>query len=139
VGYLVGRRFGPVVFSRPDSRLFKQEHAERAQAFFTRHGQVAVIIARFVPVVRTFVPVVAGVGSMPRRRFTTYNLVGALLWAVGIVAAGFWFGGIGFVAAHIELITIAMASVSLVPAAVEIVRRRRSRSPRPADGQVAVR
>jgi membrane-associated protein/undecaprenyl-diphosphatase len=139
VGYLIGRRFGPVVFSRPDSRLFKQEHAERAQAFFTRHGQVAVIIARFVPVVRTFVPVVAGVGSMPRRRFTTYNLVGALLWAVGIVAAGFWFGGIGFVAAHIELITIAMASVSLVPAAVEIVRRRRSRSPRPADGQVAVR
>jgi membrane-associated protein len=139
VAYLVGRRFGPAVFSRPDSWLFKQEHADRAQAFFTRHGQVAVIAARLVPVVRTFVPVVAGVGHMSRRRFTTYNLVGALLWAVGIVAAGFLFGGIGFVAAHIELITIAMASVSLVPAAVEIIRRRRSRHPRPTRDQVAVR
>ncbi|MFC5679121.1 VTT domain-containing protein [Aeromicrobium endophyticum] len=139
VGYLIGRRFGPTVFSRPDSRLFKQEHAERAQAFFTQHGQVAVIAARFVPVVRTFVPVVAGVGSMSRRRFTAYNLVGALLWAVGVVAAGYLFGGIDFVAAHIELITIAMASVSLVPATVEVIRRRRAHHPRPTGDQVAVR
>lgn len=126
VGYLIGRRLGPALFTRPDSRLFKQEHAVRAQAFFTRHGQVAVIVARFMPVVRTFVPVVAGVGTMPRRRFTTYNVVGALIWAVGIVAAGFLFGGIGLVAAHIELITISMAAVSLVPAAVGIVRSRRA-------------
>ncbi len=139
VGYLIGHRFGPTVFSRPSSRLFRREHAERAQAFFTQHGPVAVIAARFVPVVRTFVPVVAGVASMPRRRFSVYNLIGALLWAVGIVAAGFLFGGIGFVSAHVEIITIAMASVSLIPAAVEITRRRHAGHPRPADDQVAVR
>ncbi len=139
VGFLLGRRFGPRVFSRPDSRLFRREHAARAQEFFSRHGQVAVIAARFVPVVRTFVPVVAGVGDMSRRRFTTYNLVGALLWAVGIVTVGFFFGGIPFVAAHIEVITIAMASVSLVPVALEIVRRRRSTRSVPDAIQVTVR
>lgn len=145
VGYLIGRRLGPAVFTRPDSRFFTQEHAARARAFFTRHGQVAVIVARFMPVVRTFVPVVAGVGTMPRRRFTSYNVVGALIWAVGIVAAGFLFGGIGFVAAHIELITISMAGVSLVPAAVGIVRSRRagraagSRPGAPTDSPATIR
>lgn len=135
LGYLLGRRYGPKVFSRPDSRLFRRDHAERAQQFFARHGSLAVILGRFVPVVRTFVPVVAGVGQMPRRQFTLFNLVGALAWAIGIVTVGFLFGGIPFVAAHIELITIAIAGVSVIPAAVEMLRRRRaskSRVPEPA-------
>lgn len=126
LGYLLGRRYGPKVFSRPDSRIFRRDHAERAQQFFARHGSLAVILGRFVPVVRTFVPVVAGVGQMPRRQFTLFNLVGALAWAIGIVTVGFLFGGIPFVAAHIELITIAIAGVSVIPAAVEMLRRRRA-------------
>lgn len=130
VGYLIGRRYGPRVFNRPDSRLFARSHADKAQAFFDRHGPRAVIIARFVPVVRTFVPVVAGIGQMQRRRFTTYNVVGALLWAVGIVTAGLLFGGIGFVAAHVELLTIGLAACSVFPAAVAIRRQRRERSAR---------
>lgn len=128
LGYLIGRRYGPKVFSRPDSRLFRHEHAERAQAFFARRGALAVILGRFVPVVRTFVPVVAGVGKMPHRAFTALNLVGALVWAIGIVTVGFFFGGIAFVAAHIELITIALAGVSIIPAALEVLRRRQGRT-----------
>ncbi len=131
LGYLIGRRYGPRVFSRPDSRFFRHENAERAQAFFARRGALAVILGRFVPVVRTFVPVVAGVGKMPHRTFTALNLIGALTWAVGIVTVGFFFGGIPFVAAHIELITIAVAGGSVIPAALEVVRRRRGRTRSP--------
>jgi membrane-associated protein len=134
LGYLIGRRYGPQVFSRPDSRLFRHEHADRARAFFARRGALAVIVGRFVPVVRTFVPVVAGIGKMPHRAFTALNLVGALIWAVGIVAVGFCFGGITFVAAHIELITMAIAGVSIIPAAIEVLRRRQGRtSPDPTE------
>jgi len=129
MGYLIGRRYGPKVFSRPDSRFFRHENADRAQAFFARRGALAVILGRFVPVVRTFVPVVAGVGKMPHRAFTALNLVGALIWAVGIVSVGFFFGQITFVAAHIELITIAIAGVSIIPAAFEVLRRRQRRTP----------
>jgi membrane-associated protein len=129
LGYLIGRRYGPKVFSRPDSRFFRHENAARAQAFFAKRGALAVVLGRFVPVVRTFVPVVAGVGKMPRRAFTLLNLVGALSWAVGIVTVGFFFGGITFVAAHIELITIVIAGFSIIPATVELLRRRQGRTP----------
>lgn len=128
VGYLIGRSLGPRVFARPDSRLFSQSHADAAQRFFDRHGSKAVILARFVPVVRTFVPVVAGIGRMPRRRFTAYNVIGGITWSAAILAAGYWFGGIAFVAAHIELITIGFAGLSIVPATIAYVRGRRSRS-----------
>ncbi len=124
LGYLIGRRTGPSLLARPNSRFFRREYAERAQEFFDRHGHTAVIGARFIPVVRTFLPVVAGVVDMPRRRFTAYNIVGALLWGVGIVIIGFLFGGIPFVATHIEIITIGLASVSVVPAMLTFGRQR---------------
>ncbi|NRQ51090.1 VTT domain-containing protein [Aeromicrobium stalagmiti] len=124
VGYMIGRHFGPRLFSRPDSRVFSQANADRAQLFFDHHGPKAVILARFIPVVRTFVPATAGVGRMDRRRFTIYNLIGASLWSIGIVAAGYFFGGIPFVAHHIELITIGLAAFSVVPAVIAYVRNR---------------
>jgi len=127
VGYVIGRRLGPRVFSRPDSRLFSRSHADSAQRFFERHGSKAVILARFVPIVRTFIPVVAGIGRMPRRRFTVYNVIGGVGWSALVLSAGFWFGGIAFVAAHIELITIGVAAISVVPALIAYVRGRRSR------------
>jgi membrane-associated protein/undecaprenyl-diphosphatase len=126
VGYLLGRRFGPRIFARPDSRLFRQQYAERAHEFFDRHGPVAVVLARFIPVIRTFGPVVAGVAEMPRRTFSSFNLLGGALWAVGITGVGCFFGGIPLVAAHIELITMTLAGLSLVPLAVAVVRRRRA-------------
>lgn len=124
VGYLLGRRLGPRVLERRDSRWFSAAHAERAQAFFARHGSRAVVLARFLPVVRTFTPVVAGVAAMPRRRFTAYNVVGALVWTVGLLATGFFLGGVPLVAAHVELVAIAMVALSLVPAGIGLLRHR---------------
>ena len=89
VGYMIGQRLGPRLFSRPDSRFFKQEYVERTKDFFDRHGPKTIVLARFVPIVRTFTPVMAGVGSMRRRTFTIYNLVGALLWTVGVTMLGY--------------------------------------------------
>lgn len=127
VGFLLGRRWGPRLFNRPDFRFFSRAHAERAHHFFARHGSKAVVLARFVPVVRSFIPVVAGAVRMPYRRFTFYNLAGALLWAVGILTAGYFLGGVPIVAAHVELIAIAMVALSLVPAGLALVRHRRTR------------
>ena len=126
VGYLVGRRFGPRVFNRRNSR----HHVARAEAFFDRHGPKAVVLARFVPVVRTLVPAMAGMGQMPRRRFTAYNLAGGLVWAVGMLLAGFFLGGIPFIAAHIELLALAVVAASLVPAGLGLLRRRAGRARR---------
>lgn len=131
VGYMIGHRVGPKLFSRPDSRVFSQANADRAQHFFDRHGPKAVILARFIPVVRTFVPATAGIGRMNRRRFTTYNLIGASLWSIGIVAAGVFFGGIPFVAHHIELITMGLAVFSIVPAVIAYWRSRSTSDNKP--------
>jgi membrane protein DedA with SNARE-associated domain len=128
VGYLVGRRFRPRVFSRRNSRWLSSDHVARAEAFFDRHGPKAVLMARFVPVVRTLVPAVAGMAQMPRRRFTAYNIAGGLVWAVGMLLAGFFLGGIPFIAAHIELLALAVVAASLVPASVALLRRRAGRA-----------
>jgi hypothetical protein len=124
VGYLLGRRFGPRIFNRRDSRWLSSDHIARAQTFFEKHGPKAVVLARFVPLVRTFTPAVAGVGVMPRRRFTAYNVAGALVWSVGMLLAGFFLGGVPFVAAHIELIAVGVVAASLVPVTVTFLRRR---------------
>lgn len=140
VGYLIGRRFGRRLFSRPDSRLFSQDNADRAQRFFDRHGAKAVVLARFVPVIRTFVPALAGIGHMPRRRFSAYNLIGAAVWGIAIVTAGYLFGGITFIAAHIELITIGLAALSVIPGLVAYHGKRHSHhKPTAAEGLPPVR
>jgi membrane-associated protein len=92
VGYQFGKRVGPALFRRPDSRLFKQEYVERTRHFFEEHGPKTIVIARFVPVVRTFAPVIAGVGEMPYTTFVRYNVLGGFLWAVGVTMAGFVLG-----------------------------------------------
>jgi membrane-associated protein len=125
VGYLFGRKVGPALFSRPDSRLFRQEHVHKAQGFFDRHGPKTIVLARFVPVVRTFAPIVAGVGEMDYRTFATFNLLGGLLWAVGVTTLGFFLGEVDAVKDHIEIAIVGIVVVSLVPMAVEILRHRR--------------
>lgn len=92
VGYLIGERAGPYIFKRKDGILFREEYVARTQTFFNRHGGKAVIFARFIPIVRTVVPLVAGVGHMPKRRFVFYNIVGGLLWTVGLILAAYWVG-----------------------------------------------
>ena len=118
-GYLIGRKFGPRVFERKESGLFSIKNVERTNAFFERFGGFAVIVARFVPIVRTFAPVAAGVGKMNYRRYSFYNLVGALLWGVGVTYAGFFLGYIppvrDFVSQYIDLILLGAVLITLIP------------------------
>ena len=90
VGFTFGQKAGPRIFRREDSRFFKQEYVERTHAFFEKHGPKTIVLARFVPVVRTFAPVLAGVGTMTRRTFLTYNVMGAFVWVFGVTLAGYW-------------------------------------------------
>jgi membrane-associated protein len=125
VGWWIGRKAGPAVFDRPDSRLFKARHVDRAHRFFERNGGRAIILARFVPVVRTFVTVMAGVARMNFRRFALYSLIGGLLWTVGVTLLGFWLGQVALVREHVELFVLAVVVLSLVPIAIETVLSRR--------------
>ena len=127
VGYAIGRRAGPAVFRRPDSRLFKQEYVDKAYAFFDRYGGRTIVLARFVPIVRTFTPVIAGVGRMRYRTFVAYNVLGGLLWGVGVTVLGYYLGQIAFVQRHIEAILIGIVAVSVLPMVIELLRARSSR------------
>ncbi|MFF1867460.1 VTT domain-containing protein [Streptomyces sp. CB03911] len=135
VGYLFGRKVGPGLFSRPDSRLFQQENVEKAAAFFERHGPKAIVLARFVPIVRTFTPVVAGVSRMNYRTFVLFNVIGGVLWGAGVTVLGYFLGQIAFVRDNIEPILIAIVLFSAVPVAIELLRARRGagRADVPAD------
>lgn len=127
VGYLFGNRVGATLVTRNDSRFFKREHLAKAQTFFDRHGPKALVMARFIPVVRTFTPIVAGAGAMHYRRFVAYNVIGGLLWSVGVTLLGYFFGQIGVIRDHIELALIGIVLVSFLPVVVELVRHRRTR------------
>ncbi|MFG2172800.1 DedA family protein [Streptomyces niveus] len=124
-GYLIGRKAGPALFRRPDSRLFKQENVEKAGAFFERYGPRSIVLARFVPIVRTFTPVIAGVGAMRYRTFVVFNVIGGTLWGVGVTVLGYFLGQIDFVKTNIELILIAIVVASLLPIIIEYARARR--------------
>lgn len=123
--YTIGRYAGPKIFNRPDSRLFKKQHIDQTNAFFDKYGGRALVLGRFVPIVRTYIPVAAGIGHMPYRHFAPYNATGALLWAVGVTLLGAGLGGFDFVRQHIEMILIGIVVVSVVPMVIEVLRARR--------------
>ena len=129
VGYAIGRKGGPAVFSRPESRFFRQEYVEKAERFFAEHGPRTIIIARFVPIVRTLAPVMAGVARMPYRTFVLFNVIGGVAWGVGGTLLGYFLGQIQFVHDNIELIIIGIVALSLVPVALELLRARRAAKP----------
>lgn len=130
VGYLIGGRVGPSLYARPDSHLFKQRHVDHARVFFDQHGARAIVLARFVPIVRTFTPVLAGVAGMRYRTFVTYNLVGAAAWASVATLLGY---GLGRRFPHLENyltpILVVVVALSLLPVGIELLRRRRRRTP----------
>jgi membrane-associated protein len=126
VGYWIGRTAGPAVFSRPDSRVFRPEYVERTREFFTRYGGGAIVLARFVPVVRTFITVMAGAARMDARTYTLYSVIGGVLWGVGVTVTGYWLGQVSFVRNHIEVILVAMVALSLLPIWLELRRRART-------------
>jgi membrane-associated protein len=127
VGYTIGHRAGPALFRRPDSRIFKQRYVDRTKEFFEKHGPKTILLARFVPIVRTFAPVLAGVGEMKRRTFTTYNVVGGFIWGVGVTVAGYVLGeAIGEDIDKYLLPIIAVIIVlSILPPVIEMLRERR--------------
>jgi membrane-associated protein len=124
-GYYIGRAAGPAIFDRPKSRLFKPEHVAKTQAFFDKYGNRAIVLGRFVPVVRTFITVMAGVGRMDAKRFLTYSLIGGVAWAAGVTLLGYWLGQFEFVRENIELMLILIVLISILPIVVELVRARR--------------
>lgn len=124
VGYIIGRKAGPSVFNKPESRFFRQSNVDRASEFFDKYGGRAVVLARFVPIVRTFTPVIAGVSRMDYRTFVTYNVIGGILWGAGVTALGYWLGQIDFVAENIEFILILIVLISVLPIVVEVLRAR---------------
>lgn len=128
VGYWIGAAVGPTLFSRPDSRIFKQEYVTKTHAFFERHGGQAIILARFVPIVRTFITAVAGVARMDLRHYLTYSAIGALLWGGVITLLGYFLGNIPIIKNNLELALILIVLVSVIPMIVEWLRHRRARA-----------
>ncbi|MEO8675142.1 MAG: DedA family protein [Casimicrobiaceae bacterium] len=127
VNYSVGHYIGPRIYDRPDSRWFRKAHLQRTQAFYDKYGGVTIIIGRFVPIIRTFAPFLAGVAGMSYRRFLAFNVVGAIAWITSLVYAGYLFGNISWVKQNLSLIVIGIVIVSLLPAIVTYLRERRGR------------
>ena len=127
VGYIVGAKIGPPLFNRPKSRFFKQQNVDKAQEFFDRYGAKTIVLARFVPVVRTFTPMIAGVSRMKYRTFVIYNVVGAALWTVGVTLLGYYLGQVDAIANHLELAILTVVAISLVPIVFEGLKARRER------------
>ena len=125
VNYLIGFRLGPTVFSREDAWLFKRRHLHDTQRFYERHGGKTVILARFVPIARTFAPFVAGIGKMRYRQFAAFNLIGAVVWVTLFVGLGYAFGNLPTVKRNFQYVILAIVVLSVLPAAIEFIREQR--------------
>ena len=126
-GYAIGAKAGPAVFHKQDSKIFRQEHVDKTHEFFEKYGNRAIILARFVPIVRTFITVMAGVGSMGFRRFMIYSTIGGVLWAAGVTILGYYLGQFDFVHENIEAMLILIVVISVVPIGIEFLRARAAR------------
>lgn len=129
LGYLIGRRAGQALYNRPDSRFFKKKHLERAHAFYERHGAKTIVLARFVPIVRTFAPAVAGAAEMQYRRFVFYNVCGGVFWVLSTVLLGFFLGrAVPDIERHIHLVIAVVIFLSILPGVIELYRSRARRT-----------
>jgi membrane-associated protein len=125
VNYAVGKRVGPAVFASESSRWFNKEHLLKAQAFYEKYGGKTIVLARFVPIVRTFAPFVAGIGTMAYMRFAAYNVLGGMAWVAVCLGGGYAFGNITFVKNNFSVVILAIVAVSMLPLLVEYLRHRR--------------
>lgn len=128
VGYGIGYKAGPALFNRPDSKLFRREHVDKTHEFFEHYGPRAIVIARFVPIVRTFITAIAGVARMDPRSYFTYSIVGGIAWATGVTLLGFWLGRIPFVKENLEAMIIGIVVLSVLPIVYEYLKARRRNS-----------
>lgn len=120
--YLIGRRIGPALFDKDDSRLFKKRYVTESHAFFERHGPKTIILARFVPVVRTFTPVIAGVSYMRYPVFLGFDVIGGIAWGAGLTLLGYFLGNVPFIKAHVELMILLIAVLSILPGIISVGR-----------------
>jgi membrane-associated protein len=128
LNYKIGSVLGNKAFSNPRSKIFKPDYLEKTQSFYQRYGARTIVIARFVPIVRTFAPFVAGIGKMNYRTFLTYNVAGALLWIILLVAAGYLFGQIEIVKKNFSLVILAILIISILPAVFETIRQKKAKA-----------
>jgi membrane-associated protein len=127
VGYVIGNKLGPSVFNKPKSRFFDPANVDKAHAFFEKHGSKTIVLARFVPIVRTFVPTVAGVSKMHYRTFVSFNVIGGVLWAFLLTFLGYFLGKIEFVKNNIEIVAVLIVLISVTPIAIEVYKHRKQR------------
>lgn len=125
LNYHLGKYIGPKVFDREDSIYLNKAHLRKAQSFYDKYGGKTIIIARFIPIVRTFAPFVAGIGNMSYSKFMTYNVLGGILWIYSFITLGYFFGGLPFVEKNFKLVILAIIVLSVLPAVIEIIRERR--------------
>ncbi|NMP29095.1 DedA family protein [Rahnella sp. SAP-1] len=126
VNYTIGRLFGAKLFANPDSKIFRRSYLEQTHKFYEKHGGKTIILARFVPIVRTFAPFVAGMGHMSYRHFAAYNVAGGLLWVLLLTYAGYFFGNQPFVQNNLKFVIVGIIVVSVLPAIIEVLRHRRA-------------
>lgn len=127
--YWIGRAIGPALFHKQDGRFFKQQYITETHAFFEKYGPKTIILGRFVPIVRTFMPVLAGVSKMDYRKFLTFDIVGGIAWGGGVTILGFWLGNVSFIRDHIESIFILIVLVSILPGIISIAKKLRNHEP----------
>lgn len=126
VNYTIGRLFGEKLFSNPNSKIFRRSYLDKTHAFYERHGGKTIILARFVPIVRTFAPFVAGMGHMSYRRFALYNVTGALVWVLLFTYAGYWFGKWPVIQENLKLLIVGIIVLSILPGVIEVIRHKRA-------------
>ncbi|WP_145566966.1 DedA family protein [Yersinia aleksiciae] len=126
INYTIGRVFGEKLFSNPDSKIFRRSYLDKTHQFYEKHGGKAIILARFVPIIRTFAPFVAGMGKMSYRHFAAYNVIGALVWVLLFTYAGYLFGNVPIVQNNLKLLIVAIIVVSILPGVFEVWRHRRA-------------
>jgi membrane-associated protein len=129
VNYAIGFRLGPKVFSRENSRFLNKEHLLQTQAFYDRHGGKTIFLARFIPIIRTFAPFVAGIGKMGYRRFSMFNVTGGITWVLSFLLGGYYFGNVPVIKRNFHYVIVAIIIISVLPAVIEFLRSRRRRLP----------
>ncbi|MGW1682431.1 DedA family protein [Saccharopolyspora sp. NPDC002376] len=127
-GYWIGRKVGPAMFNKPDSKLFKREHVDKTHEFFDRYGARAIILARFVPIVRTFITAVAGIAQMDQKKFFGYSAIGGIAWIVSMTLLGFFLGNISWIRDNLEAMAILIVLISIIPIVIEYVKGRREKA-----------
>ncbi|MBC8952396.1 DedA family protein [Xenorhabdus sp. PB62.4] len=135
INYTIGRIFGEKLFTNPNSKIFRRSYLDKTHEFYEKHGGKAIILARFVPIIRTFAPFVAGMGKMSYRHFAAYNVIGAFIWVLLFTYAGYLFGDMPIVQQNLKLLIVAIIFISILPGVIEIWRHRRAASKKAAESK----